>query len=42
MSLADRLTVARAAAAPLVVLLFAVPFHGHDYWATGVFIAVIR
>src|SRR5437868_14748322 len=37
MSLADRLTVARAAAAPLVVLLFAVPFHGHDYWGTAVF-----
>jgi CDP-diacylglycerol---glycerol-3-phosphate 3-phosphatidyltransferase len=37
MSLADRLTVARAAAAPLVVLLFAVPFDGHDYWGTAVF-----
>ena len=37
MSLADRLTVARAAAAPLVVLLFAVPFAGHDYWGTAVF-----
>src|SRR5438034_11433530 len=37
MSLADRLTVARAAAAPLVVLLFAVPFHGHDYWGTALF-----
>jgi CDP-diacylglycerol--glycerol-3-phosphate 3-phosphatidyltransferase len=31
------LTVARAAAVPVVVLLFAVPFSGHDYWGTGVF-----
>jgi CDP-diacylglycerol---glycerol-3-phosphate 3-phosphatidyltransferase len=37
MSLADRLTVARAAAAPVVVLLFAVDFGGHDYWATVLF-----
>jgi CDP-diacylglycerol--glycerol-3-phosphate 3-phosphatidyltransferase len=37
MSLADQLTVARAAAVPVVVLLFAVPFSGHDYWGTGVF-----
>jgi CDP-diacylglycerol--glycerol-3-phosphate 3-phosphatidyltransferase len=37
MTLADQLTVARAAAAPVVVLLFAVHFGGHDYWATGVF-----
>jgi CDP-diacylglycerol--glycerol-3-phosphate 3-phosphatidyltransferase len=37
MSLADLLTVARAAAVPVVVLLFAVPFSGHDYWGTGVF-----
>lgn len=37
MTLADRLTVARALSAPVVVLLFAVHFHGHDYWATGVF-----
>src|SRR6476661_7390193 len=37
MSLADRLTVARAISAPVVVLLFAVHFHGHDYWATGLF-----
>ena len=41
MSFADQLTVARAAAVPLVVLLFAVSFHGHDYWATGVFIAAM-
>jgi len=38
-SLADQLTVARAAAVPIVVALFAVPFHGHDWWATGVFCA---
>jgi CDP-diacylglycerol--glycerol-3-phosphate 3-phosphatidyltransferase len=34
---ADQLTVARAAAAPLVVALFALHFHDHDYWATAVF-----
>ena len=37
MTLADQLTVARAASVPLVVALFAIPFHGHDYWATAVF-----
>jgi CDP-diacylglycerol--glycerol-3-phosphate 3-phosphatidyltransferase len=37
MPLADQLTVARAIAVPVVVLLFALPFHDHDYWATGVF-----
>jgi CDP-diacylglycerol--glycerol-3-phosphate 3-phosphatidyltransferase len=41
MSFADQLTVARAAAVPLVVLLFALSFPGHDYWATGVFIAAM-
>jgi CDP-diacylglycerol--glycerol-3-phosphate 3-phosphatidyltransferase len=40
-SLADQLTVARAISVPAVVVLFAVPFHGHDYWATGVFIAAM-
>jgi len=34
---ADQLTVARAAAAPVVVLLYVWNFHGHDYWATGLF-----
>jgi CDP-diacylglycerol---glycerol-3-phosphate 3-phosphatidyltransferase len=34
---ADQLTLARVVAAPLVVLLFAVPFQGHDYWGTAVF-----
>jgi CDP-diacylglycerol--glycerol-3-phosphate 3-phosphatidyltransferase len=37
MTLADHLTVARAAAAPVVVLLFALDFSGHDYWATVLF-----
>ena len=37
MSAADQLTVARAIAVPIVIVLFAVPFQGHDYWATGVF-----
>jgi CDP-diacylglycerol---glycerol-3-phosphate 3-phosphatidyltransferase len=36
-TLADQLTVARAASVPIVVALFAIPFHGHDYWATAVF-----
>jgi CDP-diacylglycerol--glycerol-3-phosphate 3-phosphatidyltransferase len=34
---ADQLTVARAAAAPVVVLLYVWSFHGHNYWATGLF-----
>jgi CDP-diacylglycerol--glycerol-3-phosphate 3-phosphatidyltransferase len=37
MTAADQLTVARAAAVPVVVILFAWPFGGHDYWATAVF-----
>jgi CDP-diacylglycerol--glycerol-3-phosphate 3-phosphatidyltransferase len=37
MSPADQLTVARALSVPAVVILFAWPFHGHDYWATAVF-----
>ncbi len=37
LSLADQLTVARMAAAPLIVLLYVVDFSGHDYWATAVF-----
>ena len=35
MTFADRLTVARALSVPLVVVLFAADFAGHDYWATG-------
>ena len=34
---ADKLTVARAASVPVVVVLYAWSFHGHDYWATAVF-----
>ena len=41
MSPADQLTVARALSVPLVVALFAWPFHGHDYWATAVFCAAM-
>jgi CDP-diacylglycerol---glycerol-3-phosphate 3-phosphatidyltransferase len=41
MGLADQLTVARAISVPIVVLLFAVPFHGHDYWAVAVFIGAM-
>jgi CDP-diacylglycerol--glycerol-3-phosphate 3-phosphatidyltransferase len=36
-SFADQLTMARAAAVPVVVALFAIPFAGHDWWGTGVF-----
>lgn len=34
---ADQLTLARAASVPLVVVLYAWGFSGHDYWATAVF-----
>jgi CDP-diacylglycerol--glycerol-3-phosphate 3-phosphatidyltransferase len=34
---ADQLTVARALSVPVVVVLYAWPFPGHDYWATAVF-----
>ena len=37
MSPADQLTVARALSVPVVIALFAWPFHGHAYWATAVF-----
>ena len=37
MGLADQLTVARAAAVPVVALLFVWEFPAHDYWATGLF-----
>ena len=37
MGIADQLTLARTLSVPVVVALFAVPFDGHDYWATGVF-----
>ena len=34
---ADKLTVARAASVPIVVVLYAWSFPNHDYWATAVF-----
>jgi CDP-diacylglycerol---glycerol-3-phosphate 3-phosphatidyltransferase len=37
MGAADQLTVARMAAAPIIVALFAIDFAGHEYWATAVF-----
>jgi CDP-diacylglycerol---glycerol-3-phosphate 3-phosphatidyltransferase len=37
MTLADQLTVARAASAAVVVLLFSLHFPNHDYWGTAVF-----
>jgi CDP-diacylglycerol--glycerol-3-phosphate 3-phosphatidyltransferase len=36
-SVADQLTVARAAVVPLVVVLYVWDFGGHDYWATAIF-----
>ena len=41
MSLPDQLTVARIAAVPIVVLLYAWNFPNHDYWATAVFIVAM-
>ena len=41
MSLADQLTLARILAVPVVIVLFVAHFHGHDWWATGVFIAAM-
>jgi CDP-diacylglycerol---glycerol-3-phosphate 3-phosphatidyltransferase len=41
MGLADQLTLARAASVPLVILLYEWDFPGHDYWATGLFIAAM-
>jgi CDP-diacylglycerol---glycerol-3-phosphate 3-phosphatidyltransferase len=35
--LSDQLTTARALAVPVVIVLFAWDFPGHDYWATAVF-----
>jgi CDP-diacylglycerol--glycerol-3-phosphate 3-phosphatidyltransferase len=37
MSLADQLTVTRMLAVPVVIVLYAWHFSGHDYWATAVF-----
>jgi CDP-diacylglycerol--glycerol-3-phosphate 3-phosphatidyltransferase len=36
-SFADQLTLARAAVAPFVVILYLWDFEGHDYWATALF-----
>ncbi|HXV57086.1 MAG TPA: CDP-diacylglycerol--glycerol-3-phosphate 3-phosphatidyltransferase [Gaiellaceae bacterium] len=41
MTFADQLTVARAVAVPVVVLLFAWDFPHHDYWATALFAAAM-
>src|SRR5919204_3199303 len=41
MGLPDQLTVARAAAVPVVVLLYAWNFEGHAYWATTVFVVAM-
>jgi CDP-diacylglycerol---glycerol-3-phosphate 3-phosphatidyltransferase len=35
--LSDQLTTARALSVPVVIVLFAWDFPGHDYWATTVF-----
>lgn len=37
MHLSDQLTAVRALAVPVVVVLYAWDFPGHDYWATAVF-----
>ena len=34
---ADQLTLARALSVPFVVLLYALDFDGHNYWATALF-----
>ena len=41
MTFADQLTLARVAAVPFVVLLYAVDFHGHNYWATALFVVAM-
>ena len=41
MTFADQLTAARAAAVPVVVVLFAWDFPNHDYWATAVFVVAM-
>jgi CDP-diacylglycerol---glycerol-3-phosphate 3-phosphatidyltransferase len=41
LGLADQLTVARAAAVPVVVVLYVWSFPGHDYWATAAFAAAM-
>jgi CDP-diacylglycerol---glycerol-3-phosphate 3-phosphatidyltransferase len=41
MGLADQLTLARAAAVPLVIVLYVWDFPNHNWWATGVFIVAM-
>src|SRR5215207_9410998 len=41
MSFADQLTLARIASVPFVVLLYAIDFHGHNYWATALFVVAM-
>ena len=41
MNLPDQLTVARIAAVPIVVVLFAWDFPHHAYWATAVFVVAM-
>ena len=41
MSPADYLTMARVAAVPFVLLLYALDFHGHNYWATALFVVAM-
>ncbi len=40
-TLPDQLTIARALSVPIVVALYEWNFSGHDYWATGLFIAAM-
>jgi CDP-diacylglycerol--glycerol-3-phosphate 3-phosphatidyltransferase len=40
-TLPDQLTIARALSVPVVVALYEWNFAGHNYWATGVFIAAM-
>jgi CDP-diacylglycerol---glycerol-3-phosphate 3-phosphatidyltransferase len=39
--LPDQLTLARIVSVPVVVVLYVWNFHGHDYWATGLFAAAM-
>ncbi len=41
MTFPDQLTLARALAVPLVVVLFAWEFESHAYWATAVFVVAM-
>jgi CDP-diacylglycerol---glycerol-3-phosphate 3-phosphatidyltransferase len=41
MGLADQLTLARAAAVPIVIVLYVWDFSGNEYWATAVFVAAM-